>query len=208
MFVQAPVITIVSAPRPRSSTSRRVWKKPFMRIFSTMWSPSLASSPSTGAAPHEPRTSALASCTPWNSGALSFSPVAPGSTMYQTWMTGTPAARHWSASRDTLPTTSCAVAWAGAPESANAPPSMITSFWRSWMIRADAPASSWSTSSVIRSPHVVEPVARDRALDPVQRRRPADEQLVPVRAAPVEVPDVLGDLDGADVLALRREDAD
>src|SRR4051794_36637926 len=84
---------------------------------------------------------------------------------------------------------------------------MITSFWRSWMMRADAPASSRSASSVMRSPHVVEPVARRRAPHAVHRRGRADEQLVPVRATPVEVPDVLRDLDRADVLALRREHA-
>ena len=38
-----------------------------------------------------PRTSAFASLTPWKSGAFCFRPGAPGSTMYHTWITGTPA---------------------------------------------------------------------------------------------------------------------
>src|SRR4051812_9886881 len=208
MFVHAPVISSVSAPRPRSRTSSHVWKKPFMRIFSTTWSPSCGSSPSAGAAPHEPRTSALASLTPWNSGAFCLRPGAPSSTMYQTWITGTPAARQAAASSATLPTTFCAVACAGAPESANAPPSMITSFWRSWMIIAERFRSSLRPSSLTESPHVGESVAGDLAGDAVDRGGRGDEQLVPVRPAPIDVADVLGDLDRADVPAAGIEDAD
>ena len=58
-----------------------------------------ASSPGTGAAPQVPRTIALASRRPSNSGAFIVTPGAPGSTMNQTWMTGTPRARGGSASR-------------------------------------------------------------------------------------------------------------
>ena len=57
------------------------------------------------------------------------------------------------------------------------------------------------------SPHVRELVAADLALDAVERGRGRDEQDVPVRAAPVEVADVLGHLDGADLLAVGVEDA-
>src|SRR4051794_7643480 len=207
MFVHAPVISSVSAPRPRSRTSSRVWKKPFMRIFSTTWSPSCGSSPSAGAAPHEPRTSASASLTPWNSGAFCFRPTAPGSTMYQTWITGTPFARHAAARSATLATAFWAIAWAGAPESANAPPSMITSFCMSWMISAQRPGSSCRSSTLMGSPHVGQTVTGDLARDPVQRGRRGDEQPVPVRPAPVEVADRLGHLDGAELLALRVEHA-
>ena len=56
--------------------------------------------------------------------------------MYQTWITGTPALRHAAARPATFATTFWLVACAGAPESAKAPPSMITSFCRSWMTRA------------------------------------------------------------------------
>src|SRR5215212_255885 len=208
MFVQAPVMTSWSAPSPRSRMSSRVSKNPFIRIFSTTWSPSWGSRPSAGAAPHVPRTSASASLTPRNSGAFWRSPGAPFSTMYQTWITGTPAARHAAARSATLPTTFWAVACAGAPESANAPPSMITSFCRSWMTSAVRPASRERTSSLTSSPHVREPVAGDLAGHAVDRRRRRDEQLVPAGAAPIQVADGLRDLDGADVLPLRAEDAD
>src|SRR3954447_436089 len=173
-----------------------------------MWSPSRGSRPSTGAAPQVPRTSASASLPPWKSGALSRRPVAPGSTMYQTWMTGTPAPRQAAASPATFSTTFWDLACAGAPESAKAPPSMMTSFWRSWMMRAVRCASSRSDSSVTRSPHVGETVARDGALKAVHRRRRGDEQPAPVGAAPVDVAHGLGDLDRADVLSLGVEDAD
>jgi len=43
--------------------------------------------------------------TPLKSGAFCFSPEAPASTMYQTWITGTPALRAASASAFTLATT-------------------------------------------------------------------------------------------------------
>src|SRR4051794_13684297 len=178
-----------------------------MRIFSTTWSPSCGSRPSAGAAPHQPRTSALDSLTPSNSGAFCLSPVAPGSTMYQTWITGTPASRQAAASRATFSTTFCALAWSGAPESANAPPSMITSFCMSWMISAVRCGSSARASSVTASPHVGEPVAGHRARDPVQGRAGGDEELVPARAAPVEVAHVLRHLDRPDVVAVRVEDA-
>ncbi len=85
------------------------------------------------------------SFTPSKSGAFCFSPVAPASTMYQMWITGTPAARHAAARFFTFSTTFWLVAWAGAPESANAPPSMITSFCRSWITRADVFGSILST---------------------------------------------------------------
>src|SRR4051794_3248897 len=207
MFVHAPETMIVSAPRPRRRMSRRVSKKPFMRIFSTMWSPSWGSRPSAGAAPHVPRTSASASLTPWKSGAFCLRPTAPCSTRYQTWMTGTPAARQAAARSATLPTTFWAVAWAGAPESAKAPPSMITSFWRSWMISADREASSFRPSSLTGSPHVGESVAGDLAGDAVERRGRGDEELGPACATPVKVADVLGHLDGADLRAVRVEHA-
>src|SRR3954449_6797641 len=108
-------------------------------------------------------------------------------------MTGTPADRHVAASSATLATTFCALAWSGAPESANAPPSMITSFCMSWMISAVRLVSSARPSSVTASPHVGESVAGHRAGDPVQGGAGRDEELVPARSAPVQVPDVLRD---------------
>src|SRR3954447_4188322 len=101
------------------------------------------------------------------------------------WITGTPAARQATARSATLPTTFWAVAWAGAPESANAPPSIITSFWRSWMISADREGSILRPSSLTASPHVGESVAGDLAGDAVQRGRRRDVELVPVGAAPI-----------------------
>src|SRR5918912_4400024 len=123
-------------------------------------------------------------------------------------MTGMPAERAASASRFTFSTTFWLVACAGAPESANAPPSMITSFCRSWMISAERFASRFRLScsaTASSSAHVRETVARDLALDAVERRRAREEQPVPVRAAPVEVADVLWYLDDAEVLALRAD---
>ena len=65
--------------------------------------------------------------------------------MYQMWITGTPAARQAAASPFTFSTAFWLVACAGAPESANAPPSMITSFCMSWMTRAVVFGSMLST---------------------------------------------------------------
>src|SRR4029078_11735740 len=76
MFVHAPVTTIVSRPSPASRLSSFVPCHADIRIFSTTKSPSCASSPSAGSAPHVPRTSAPAA-TPPKSGAVSLSPGAP-----------------------------------------------------------------------------------------------------------------------------------
>ena len=51
-------------------------------------------------------------------------------------------ARAALARRRTLSITRCCLACAGAPDSAKAPPSMITSFCRSWMIMAQRDGSS------------------------------------------------------------------
>ena len=67
--------------------------------------------------------------------------------MYQTWITGTPALAAGGGEAFTFSTTFWLVACAGAPESANAPPSMMTSFCRSWMISAARFGSIASTSS-------------------------------------------------------------
>ena len=75
-------------------------------------------------------------------------PGAPGSTTNQTWITITPRARAASARRRTFSTTFCCLACAGEPDAANAPPSMITSFCRSWMIMAQRDGSSRSAPSV------------------------------------------------------------
>ena len=56
--------------------------------------------------------------------------------MYQTWNTGIPFDRQTAARSFTFSTTFWSFACCGEPDSANAPPSMITSFCRSWMIRA------------------------------------------------------------------------
>src|SRR4051812_16833483 len=125
--------------------------------------------------------------------------------MYQTWITGTPALRAALASPFTFATTFWLVACAGAPESAKAPPSMITSFCRSWMIIA---ADLGSIRSISLLTHVAEPVARDLHAHAVDRRRGRDVQGLPVGVAPVQVADRLGHLDRAEVLALGREDQD
>src|SRR5665213_4015548 len=176
-----------------------------------MWSPSCGSSPSAGAAPQVPRTSASPSLTPWKSGAFCFRPGAPGSTMYQTWITGTPALRQVAASPFTFSTTFCAVAWAGAPDSAKAPPSMITSFCMSWMTRAADFGSIRSTFRLLRwhqPSHIAELVARDLRPYAVDGGRGRDEERAPVVVAPVDVADALRHLDRAEMLAVRAEHPD
>src|SRR5947209_2310298 len=121
------------------------------------------------------------------------------------WITGVPAVRAASARRATFSTTFWLVACAGAPESANAPPSMITSFWRSWMIIAAAPASidsglSFADTRPPSSVHVAEAVAADLQRDPVHRGGRRDVERAPVLAAPVEVADALRHLDDAELL--------
>src|SRR4051812_4916024 len=109
-------------------------------------------------------------------------------------------------------TTFCSFACSGAPVSAHAPPSPITSFCMSWMSSTARPGST-STCSAISltrssSRHVAEPVACHLHLDPVHRRRARDVELVPVVASPVEVAGVLGDLDHAEVLRLGADHPD
>ena len=84
--------------------------------------------------------------TPSNSGAFCFNPGAPASTMYQMWITGHACGAAGAASPFTFSTAFWLVACAGAPESAKAPPSMITSFCMSWMTRAVVFGSMLSTS--------------------------------------------------------------
>src|SRR5947208_1456290 len=48
----------------------------------------------------------------------------------------------------------------------------------------------------------------DLGLEPIQAGRGADEHPLPLRAAPVEVADALGNLDHAEVLSFRAEDPD
>ena len=193
-----------------------------MRIFSTMKSPGRGSSPATGAAPQEPRTSALESTRPSNSGAFSVRPGAPGSTMNQTWITTTPRARAASASRRTLSTTRCARACAGAPESAKAPPSMMTSFCRSWMISAQRFGSSCRPSALSCGAGAEDAVARRASLgghvrlvarpdlgrDRVNRVRRGHEQRPEVGAAPAEIGDQFGHANLAQEIAVRRIDPD
>src|SRR3954469_26065571 len=88
---------------------------------------------------------------------------------------------------------------------------MMTSFCMSWMTSAVREASSRRRSSVAsltRSPHVVESVSGDLALHAVHRGRRRDEQPVPVRAAPVDVAHVLGDVDRPEVAALGADHPD
>src|SRR4051812_34700926 len=128
--------------------------------------------------------------------------------MYQTWITGMPAFRHASASRLQFSTAFCSFACAGAPESANAPPSIITSFCMSWMISAARlrSMSTLSFSLMVPSAHERLAAAAHLGLDAVQGRRRRHEQPAPVGAAPVQVADALRNLDDAEMLALGRED--
>ena len=63
-------------------------------------------------------------------------------------MTGTPLPRHASASFAAFSTTFCSFACCGDPDSANAPPSMITSFCMSWTISAVRFGSSLKSAIV------------------------------------------------------------
>src|SRR5918994_6589009 len=210
MFVHAPVTMTVSRPSPLSKLSSLVPSHAFMRIFSTTKSPSSGSSPFAGAAPHEPLTSPPVSLTPWKSPALSFRPGAPSSTMYQTWSTGMPLLRHVSARRFTFSTTFCSFACSGAPVSAQAPPSIITSFCRSWMISAQRAGSRVNASSFIfvLLAHVRLAARADLRPDRVQGCRARDEERVPVVAAPGDIARVLRDLHHAEVLAGGGDDPD
>src|SRR5438132_8626831 len=83
---------------------------------------------------------------------------------------------------------------------------MITSFWRSWMIRAADFGSIRSIRLLLA--HVAEPVAADLHPHAVDRRRGRDVEPLPVVVAPVQVPSALRYLNGAEVLALGAEDPD
>src|SRR5256885_1371724 len=167
--------------------------------------------PPAAAAPPAPRTGAFVSLAPSEGGAVSFGPDAPSSTIWGMWSTGIPAAGPAPASRFTFSTTFCSFACSGAPESANAPPSIITSFCRSCTTSAARAGSTLTCSlslTASSSGHVAEPVAPDLHPDPVKRGRGRHIEIAPVVAAPVEVADVLGHLDHAEVLALRADHPD
>src|SRR6476659_8924923 len=208
MFVQAPVTTIVSTPRPASSVSSRVPCHPDIRIFSTTKSPGFGSRPLAGLAPHVPRTSAFVLFTPSKSGAFCFKPGAPFSTMYQTWITGAFLRRNAAASFCTFATTFCSFACCGEPVSANAPLAIITSFCRSWIRSAVRFGFSFSFAIGRLLFHVRLAPRADLRLDRVERGRARDEQGVPVGTAPGEVAGVLRDLDHAEVLALGADHPD
>src|SRR5438552_3200970 len=118
-------------------------------------------------------------------------------------MTGRPTERHAAASPFTFSTTFCAIACAGAPESANAPPSMITSFCMSWITRAAAFGSIRSISPP--SVHVAESVARNLHPHAIDRGRRGNEERAPAVLAPVDVADALRHRDRAQMLAVRAE---
>src|SRR6476620_5481788 len=104
-----------------------------------------------------------------------------------------PLLRAVAASAFTFSPTFCSLACSGEPVSANAPPSIITSFCRSWMISTQRSGSRVRPSSFIYRllTHVrLAPRADDR-LDGIQGSRARDEERVPVLAAPAEVPGVL-----------------
>src|SRR5262249_9360617 len=208
MFVQAPVTTIVSTPRPASSVSSFVSCQADIRIFSTTKSPAFGSRPLAGFAPQLPRTSAFVLFTPSKRGAFCFSPGAPFSTMYQTWITGARLRRNAAASFCTFATTFCSFACWGEPVSANAPLGIITSFCRSWIRSAVRFGFSLSLAIRVLLVHVGLAAARDLRLHPVQRGRRRNEEPVPVGPSEGQVPHALGDPDDADVLTVRTEHPD
>ena len=123
--------------------------QPLMRIFSTTRSPCCGSSPSAGAAPQVPRTSAFVSLTPLKSGALSCE--ARARPARRCTRRGSPARPSPGRPRPARPRSrrrSAPSRAAGEPDSANAPPSMITSFCRSWIISAQRFGSSFSSSFI------------------------------------------------------------
>src|SRR2546426_5265885 len=88
---------------------------------------------------------------------------------------------------------------------------MITSFCKSWMISAELLASSRRTSFSLMyssSAHERLTPAGHLCLEAVEAGRGADEHPFPVRATPVDVADVLGDSDDAEVLTIRTEHPD
>src|SRR6476620_7766196 len=115
-----------------------------------------------------------------------------------------PLLRQVAARAFTFSTTFCSFACSGEPVSANAPPSIITSFCRSWMISTQRSASRVRPSSFIYRllTHVRLAPRTDRGSNGVHRGGARDVERVPVLAAPAEVPGVLGDEDRPEMLAL------
>src|SRR5580658_9982357 len=212
MLVQAPVLMIMSRPWALRMVSSRVPSHALMRIFSTMKSPGCGSSPLTGAAPQPPRTIALLSTTPSNSGALRVSPGAPGSTTNQTWMTATPRARAAEAKRRTFSTTFCVRACAGEPEAAKAPPSLMTSFCRSWMMSAQRRGSRVKVLARAGAAglgvHVRLAARPDFGCDAIDGMGGGHEQGAEIGPAPGEIGDLLRRAHFADEIARGRVDPD
>src|SRR3954471_17543445 len=123
------------------------------------------------------------------------------------WRTGVPPLRAAARSVLMFSTTFCFAACSGAPESFEAPSSATTSRCMSSTINTVRPGSIASRSAIPHSSvHGRRAMPGDRRSQRMHRRRGADEERLPVRAAPGLVADVLGREDAAEELAVPRED--
>src|SRR3990172_3660540 len=118
--------------------------------------------------------------------------------------------RQVSARAFTFSTMFCSFACCAEPVSSQAPPSIITSFCRSWTTSTQRAGSRVSASSFIRYllAHVWLVPRANLGGNRVQRRRARDVERMPVLAAPGEVAGVLGDADHAEMLAGGRDHPD
>src|SRR5260370_39282527 len=87
----------------------------------------------------------------------------------------------------------CFFAWAGAPEDANAPPSAMTSFCKSWMMSAVFSGLIFrSAIALLAHLHVCDGIPANFHLNTIDRRRARTVDLVPHRSTPVQLSRVLG----------------
>ena len=113
-------------------------------------------------------------------------------------------------------TTFCALACAGAPDEAKAPPSLTASFCMSWMMRAQrfgiegkgrlGRSGGRRGRAAGAGVHVGLAARPDFGLDPVDRLARGEKEGVEIGPAPGEIGDLLGRAHLADELARGRVD--
>src|SRR4051794_23975509 len=122
------------------------------------------------------------------------------------WSTAVPLLRAASSSVLMFSTTFWAAACSGAPESFEAPSSATTSRCMSSTIKTvRAGSMAWRSGIRCSSVHAGRAVPGDGGSQRVHRGGGADEERLPLRAAPGLVADVLGGEDAAEQLAVAGE---
>src|SRR5436305_8399074 len=206
-FVQAPVRISVSIAIARSTMSVSVPANALARSFSITRSRSWGSRPGMTSMPRVPASKPSPSRRPRNMRLMLPCGRAPLPLRWWMCSTGVPPLRAAASSVLMFSTTFCLAACSGAPESFDAPSSATTSRCMSSTIKTVRAGSIASRSAISHSSgHAGRAMPGDGRSQRVHRGGGADEERLPVRAAPRLVADVLGCEDAAEQLAVARDD--